>query len=262
MLHTAPPTGGGGWTVDAPGSGLRAAIPVVAGGLLTGEAGYIPDASAADVLVVPALDADGGLSAYLVETGAAGVEIESVVRFDATRPLGHVRLSEAPATTARRGRGRRSPRHGTSPRRCSPRRHSAPPTRFATWRVAYAKDRHAFGRPIGSYQAVKHLLVEMLRAAATARSLTYYAALAAEIEPDDLARAAACVRFAAERAAEYSTRTCIAVHGGIGVTWEHDAPFYWRRAQLSRLLLGGGAGAADRVAEEVIDAARRRAEAA
>ena len=77
-------------------------------------------------------------------------------------------------------------------------------------------------------------------------------------EPGELARATSCVRFAAERAAEFSTRTCIAVHGGIGVTWEHDAPYYWRRAQLSRLLVGGGAGAADRVADEVIAAARRR----
>ena len=261
MLHTAPPTGGGGWTVDAPGSGLRAAIPVVAGGLLTGEAGYIPDASAADVLVVPALDADGGLSAYLVETGAAGVEIESVVRFDATRPLGHVRLSEARATSLGVGAEAVAEAwHFAQALLAAEALGAADAVRDMA--VAYAKDRHAFGRPIGSYQAVKHLLVEMLRGAATARSLTYYAALAAEIEPDDLARAAACVRFAAERAAEFSTRTCIAVHGGIGVTWEHDAPFYWRRAQLSRLLVGGGAGAADRVAEEVIAAARRRAEAA
>jgi alkylation response protein AidB-like acyl-CoA dehydrogenase len=77
--------------------------------------------------------------------------------------------------------------------------------------------------------------------------------------PGELARATACVRFAAERASGYATRTCIAVHGGIGNTWEHDAPFYWRRAQLSRLLLGGEAAAGDRVAAEVIAAARAQA---
>ena len=127
--------------------------------------------------------------------------------------------------------------------------------------VEYAKDRHAFGRPIGSYQAVKHQLVEILRRNDSARSLCFYVALAAEQQPEELALAAACARFAAEEAADYGTRTCIAVHGGIGATWEHDAPFFWRRAQLSRLLLGGAAGAGERVAAEVIANAREGAAA-
>ena len=261
ILHAAPPIGATGWTVDAPGSGLRASVPVASEGKLSGEAGYVPDAGTADVLVVPALDQGGALLAYLVEAGAEGVEIESLVRFDATRPLAHVRLTDAPGVALQASADDVAESwHLAQALLAAEALGAADAVREMA--VAYAKDRHAFGRPIGSYQAVKHLLVEMLRAAATARSLTYYAALAAETEPEDLARATSCVRFAAERAAEFSTRTCIAVHGGIGVTWEHDAPFYWRRAQLSRLLVGGGAGAADRVAEEVIAAARRRAEAA
>jgi alkylation response protein AidB-like acyl-CoA dehydrogenase len=127
--------------------------------------------------------------------------------------------------------------------------------------VAYAKDRHTFGRPIGSYQAIKHQIVEILRHADTARNLCFYVGYAADSSPEELALAASAARFAGEQGADYATRTCIAVHGGIGATWEHDAPFFWRRAQLSRLLLGGIADASDRVAEEIIARAREHAAA-
>jgi alkylation response protein AidB-like acyl-CoA dehydrogenase len=125
--------------------------------------------------------------------------------------------------------------------------------------VSYASERHAFGRPIGSYQAIKQQIVEILRHAGTTRSLCFYAGFAAEARPGELALAASAARFAAEEAADYATRTCIAVHGGIGATWEHDAHLYWRRAQLSRLLLGGVGEAGDRVAEEIIERARAQA---
>ncbi len=125
--------------------------------------------------------------------------------------------------------------------------------------VSYAKERHAFGRPIGSYQAIKQQIVEILRHAGTTRSLCFYAGYAAETRPEELALAASAARFAAEEAADYATRTCIAVHGGIGATWEHDAHLYWRRAQLSRLLLGGVGEAGDRVAQEIIERARSQA---
>ncbi len=85
----------------------------------------------------------------------------------------------------------------------------------------------------------------------------FYAGYAADAAPEELPLAASAARFAAEEAADYATRTCIAVHGGIGATWEHDAHLYWRRAQLSRLLLGGVAGAGDRVAEEIIATSKR-----
>jgi alkylation response protein AidB-like acyl-CoA dehydrogenase len=126
--------------------------------------------------------------------------------------------------------------------------------------VSYAKERHAFGRPIGSFQAVKHQLVEILRHIDRVRNLCYFAGFAAESSEDELPLGASCARFAGAHAADFATRTCIAVHGGIGNTWEHDAPFYWRRAQLSRLLLGGVADAGDRVATEIIARARQGAE--
>jgi alkylation response protein AidB-like acyl-CoA dehydrogenase len=91
------------------------------------------------------------------------------------------------------------------------------------------------------------------------RNLCYYAGYAAEWAGAELPLAASCARLAGEEGADLATRTCIAVHGGIGATWEHPAPFYWRRAQLFRLLLGGATGAADRVASEMIARARRAA---
>jgi alkylation response protein AidB-like acyl-CoA dehydrogenase len=98
--------------------------------------------------------------------------------------------------------------------------------------------------------------VEVLRRREGARSLMYYAGWAAQHAPDGLPLAAVAFRLAASRAADHAARTQITVHGGIGATWEHDAPLYFRRAQLSRRLLGGDAGAADAVAGELLTTAR------
>jgi alkylation response protein AidB-like acyl-CoA dehydrogenase len=118
--------------------------------------------------------------------------------------------------------------------------------------VAYAKERFTFGRAIGSYQAVKHGLVEILRRQENARSLMYYAGWARQDAPGEFPLAASAARVAAGGALDYAARENISVHGGIGATWEHDAPLYFRRAQLSRRLLGGTGGATDRVAGELL----------
>ncbi len=118
--------------------------------------------------------------------------------------------------------------------------------------VEYAKQRKAFGRAIGSFQAIKHQLTEVLRLNENARSLLYYAAYAAENEPSEFGLAANAARFAADQAVELSARRCLSVHGGLGATWEHDAHLYFRRAQLTRLLLGGQAAAGERVVGHVI----------
>src|SRR5205085_6333325 len=118
--------------------------------------------------------------------------------------------------------------------------------------VAYAKERHTFGRAIGSYQAVKHSLTEVLRQLENGRSLLYYAGWARRGAPQEFALAASAARSVAGRALDQAARTMISVHGGIGAAWEHDAPLYFRRAQLSRRLLGGTGAATDRVAGELI----------
>ncbi len=118
--------------------------------------------------------------------------------------------------------------------------------------VAYAKERHTFGRAIGSYQAVKHALTEVLRQLENGRSLLYYAGWSRQGAPAEFPLAASAARSVAGRALDHGARTMISVHGGIGATWEHDAPLYFRRAQLSRRLLGGTGAATDRVAGELI----------
>ena len=92
----------------------------------------------------------------------------------------------------------------------------------------------------------------MLRQLDNGRSLLYYAGWARRGGPGEFALAASAARSVAGRALDQAARTMISVHGGIGATWEHDAPLYFRRAQLSRRLLGGTAGATDRVAGEVM----------
>jgi len=114
--------------------------------------------------------------------------------------------------------------------------------------VAYARERVAFGRTIGSYQAVKHQLVDAYVLVEELRSLVWWAAWAADHSPAELPLAAAAVKGAAAVTLEQATETLIQVHGGIGFTWEHDAHLYWRRGKVDRLLLGDDVEAFDEVA--------------
>ncbi len=242
------------WSVD-PRNGLeRGAAPTASadgdGARVSGELAFVPDAPGADVLVGVAL-LDGKPVGVAIDAGADGVSVEATTRYDATRSLGHVTLSDASATLL-----------------------DAPEESLASaWLLAqaliaaeslgsvetaldvsveYAKERHTFGRAIGSYQAVKHSLTEVLRQLDNGRSLLYYAGWARHGGPDEFALAASAARSVAGRALDNAARTMISVHGGIGATWEHDAPLYFRRAQLSRRLLGGTAHATDRVAGELL----------
>jgi alkylation response protein AidB-like acyl-CoA dehydrogenase len=114
--------------------------------------------------------------------------------------------------------------------------------------VAYAKERHQFGRPIGAYQAVSHACAQMFYDVEEARSLTYYAAWAADAEPESLALAAAMAKARAAEAAWEVTKASIQVHGGIGFTWEHDLHFLLKRARAGGQLFGTAAEHRERVA--------------
>jgi alkylation response protein AidB-like acyl-CoA dehydrogenase len=118
--------------------------------------------------------------------------------------------------------------------------------------VAYAQQRQAFGRAIGSYQAVKHALVDAWVGVEQLRSLVWWAAWAADAAPDELPLAAASAGAFAAETLERAAETCIQVHGGTGFTWEHDAHLYWRRAKVDRLLLGDVAEHQDVVAGLVL----------
>ncbi|MGR7025723.1 acyl-CoA dehydrogenase family protein [Geodermatophilus sp. URMC 62] len=114
--------------------------------------------------------------------------------------------------------------------------------------VDYAQQREAFGRVIGSYQAVKHMLVDAWVGVDQLRSLVWWAAWAADSASAELPLAASAAKAYAAEVFERAAETVVQVHGGIGFTWEHDAHLYWRRAKVDRLLLGDAAEHLDAVA--------------
>lgn len=102
----------------------------------------------------------------------------------------------------------------------------------------YALDRIAFGRPIGSFQAVKHILADMYVSATLARSNCYYGAWALSTDSGELAEAAAAARISATQAFQHCAKQNIQVHGGMGFTWEFDCHLYYRRSNALALALG------------------------
>jgi alkylation response protein AidB-like acyl-CoA dehydrogenase len=102
----------------------------------------------------------------------------------------------------------------------------------------YALDRIAFGRPIGSFQAVKHILADMYVSATLARSNCYYGAWALSTNASELPEAAAAARISATQAFQHCSKNNIQVHGGMGFTWEFDCHMYYRRANTTALTLG------------------------
>ncbi len=238
------------WTVE-PESGLaRADAPQVDGsGALSGGAWWVPDAPGADILVVCALR-DGAPVAVVVE----GAKVTEVRRYDATRSLGHVALDGTTGTVLDCDSDVLRNAWYLAQALLAAEAVGTVAT-CLDMAVQYAKERFTFGRAIGSYQAVKHSLTEILRRLENARSLLLYAGWAAQDKPDEFPVAASAARAAAGAALEHAARTNISVHGGIGATWEHDAPLFFRRAELTARLLGGTHDAYDRVAGELMAAA-------
>jgi alkylation response protein AidB-like acyl-CoA dehydrogenase len=115
--------------------------------------------------------------------------------------------------------------------------------------VDYAKEREQFGRPIGAYQAVSHRCADMLWDTEEARSLTYYAAWAADAEPESLPLAASMAKARASDAAWSVTASALQVFGGIGFTWENDLQFFLKRARVGGTLYGSARQHRDRVAQ-------------
>jgi len=104
--------------------------------------------------------------------------------------------------------------------------------------VEYAKVRHQFGRPIGSFQAIKHKCADMLVQVESAKSAAYYAGWAAAANPVELLTAAPLAKAYCSDAYFSIAAENIQVHGGIGFTWEHDAHLYFKRAKTDQLLFG------------------------
>ena len=255
-LPTMPPNDlVDGWCVDPKHGSTRPVAPQAkndgkGGVLVSGTLAFVPDAPGADLLVGVAL-LDGKPVGVAIESSANGVSVEEVHRYDATRSLGHVTLSDAQATLLDTPEEALAGAWHLTQALIAAESLGSVETALEM-SVAYAKERHTFGRAIGSYQAVKHSLTEVLRQLENGRSLLYYAGWSRQGAPAEFPLAASAARSVAGRALDHGARTMISVHGGIGATWEHDAPLYFRRAQLSRRLVGGTGAATDRVAGELI----------
>ena len=245
---TAEPVAGAGRAV-APRARLDGDAVV-----LDGAAAFVPDLPGADQLLVVAVTDAGEPVAALVDPGAQGVSVESLWRYDPTRPLGHVRLEGATGTRLDVPAQALADAWYLAHALIAAESIGAVQTCLDV-SVEYAKQRHTFGRPIGSYQSIKHELTEVLRRLENARGLEYYAGWARESAPEEFALAASAARSAAGEALDFAARSMINIHGGIGATWEHDAPLFFRRAELSRRLLGGTRDATDRVASETLKTA-------
>jgi alkylation response protein AidB-like acyl-CoA dehydrogenase len=211
-------------------------------GRVSGVKMPVADGGQAHVAVVAATDeARGGVALGLVDLTAAGVSREAVATVDPSRP--HARIRFEGASFEPIG----APGQGWV---FLERLLDRAAVLMAFEQVGgaeaalhmgrdYALGRFAFGRPIGSFQAIKHKLADVYVAVELARSNAYYGAWALSTQAPELPIAAAAARVSASQAFAHAARENVQTHGGMGFTWEFDCHLYYRRAELLGLQLGG-----------------------
>jgi alkylation response protein AidB-like acyl-CoA dehydrogenase len=206
---------------------------------LHGEKRFVVDGHAADLLVVAAGD-----DLYLVDGADPGITRQPTPTLDGTRRLCRVGLDGARAERLA-GDGAAALAHTLDVARVAlAAEQLGGADRCLDMAVDYAKTRVQFGRAIGSFQAVKHTLADMMVAVEAARSACRYAAWVADTTPAELPLAAAIARQTATQTYLHCAGANIQVHGGVGFTWEHDAHLYFKRARAAATLFAGDARAA------------------
>jgi alkylation response protein AidB-like acyl-CoA dehydrogenase len=239
----------GDWGPGAPGV---TATRTTDGWQLDGTARWVLDGHTAHVIVVSAQTHDG-VALFCVDATTPGLDRARVQTMDQTR-----RLANLTFTTAALGEQDRMP-GGTS---ALARTLDLGRVALACEQVGvaegamdlavdYAKVRRQFSRPIGSFQAIKHLCADMLVAVESARSASWYAAWAAAEAPEELALAASMAQAMASEAAFQCAADGLQVHGGIGFTWESDVHLFLKRARATRTMFGDVADHRARVADLV-----------
>ncbi len=220
---SAGPVGGVGGSVVADGDRLSGRVTSVADGL------------AADVLLVPASD-----SLYVVDATAEGVARTPVVSLDLTRPVAD--LSFEGAVGRRIADGAAAASALSSALTAGAALLASEQLGVAEWcletTVDYVKGRHQFGRPVGSFQAVKHRLADLWVEVTQARAVARYAADRAARGDADLAVAASLAQAYCSPVAVKAAEECVQLHGGIGFTWEHPAHLFLKRAKSASLAYG------------------------
>jgi alkylation response protein AidB-like acyl-CoA dehydrogenase len=240
---------------DAAGITLRARD---AGGgfALSGTKLFVGDAHLADTLVIAARTRDGstmedGVSLFLVPKDTPGLTVTVLPTIDETRKLCEVGLNSVAGALLGEIHQGWAPLSKVIARAtvALAAEMCGGAQQVLDMTVAYAKMRVAFGKPIGSYQGVKHQAADMLVALENAKSLTYYAAWAVDQELHEAPLAVSMAKAAASDMSRKIAGTGIQLHGGIGMTWEHDLQLYFKRAKACEVAFGDATWHRERVAQ-------------
>jgi alkylation response protein AidB-like acyl-CoA dehydrogenase len=206
---------------------------------LDGHKSFVLDGHTANVILVAA-KSDAGLSLFAVEGTAPGLTRTALATMDQTRKQARLEFASTPATLV----GREGDAAGGLERTLQlaavalAAEQVGGAQRVLDNAVEYAKNRFQFGRPIGSFQAIKHKCADMLLEVESAKSAAYYGAWAAANDEAELPIAASLAKSYCSEAYFHCAGENIQIHGGIGFTWEHHAHLYFKRAKSSELLLG------------------------
>jgi alkylation response protein AidB-like acyl-CoA dehydrogenase len=222
------------------------------GWALTGQASYVLDGHLADLVVVPARTAVG-VSLFAVVGDAPGLKREPLATVDQTRRLARLTLDATPAQPIGvGGAGTEILDHALDVAAVLlAAEQVGGASACLTETVEYAKVREQFGRPIGSFQAIKHVWTDLLLEVESARAAAQFGAWAADCAPAELPAAASLAKAHCSQAYSRVATESIQLHGGIGFTWEHRTHLYFKRAKSSELLLGGIAHHRERLVQRL-----------
>lgn len=226
---------------ETKGRSTPATLGVDSGDSVSGAKLAVPDGDIADfAVVVCKSDKGDGASLRIVDLDQEGVEREKIPTLDPSRPHANLVLSAASAELlGEEGSGWRATQNILN-RAAVLFAWEQTGGAEAALQMAkeYALGRFAFGRPIASYQAIKHKLANVYVRNILARSNCYYGAWALDTQSPDLPTAAAAARVAAIQAYYFASKENIQTHGGMGFTWEFDCQFYYRRAKVLAVNIG------------------------
>lgn len=221
-----------------------AALEGTASYVLEGTASYVLDGDEVDTLLVLACDggneagSDGGVALYEVEGAAAGVSRRDAEALDPLRRLATVTLSGAAGTRLAAVSAEALRRARSEAVVVLAAEQTGAAERALERTVEYTLQRRQFGRPIGSFQAVKHRLADAFVRLETARSACHAAVGSAAGGSDPAGEDAAVAKVVCSESLQYIAAEMIQLHGGIAITWEHDAHLYFKRAHGSAALFG------------------------
>ena len=209
---------------------------------LTGTKRYVIDGLTASLILVAARS-EAGLSLFAVHGDAAGLERTALATMDQTRKQADLSFTNTPARLIGTDGGARGGLEKTLQLAvvALAAEQVGGAQRCLDAAVEYAKARVQFGRPIGSFQAIKHKCANLLLDVESAKSAAYYAGWVAADDNEELGLVSSMAKSSCSEAYFHTASENIQIHGGIGFTWEHPAHLYFKRAKSSELLFGNPA---------------------